>query len=208
MTALPHEPFSDREQHRSAAMLGMWLFLGTEVLLFGGLLTGYLVYRLQYPAAWQAGSGELYTWIGAVNTVILLTSSYFAALAVRAATLMRRRSLLLFVALTVLMGVAFLGLKGVEYYLDITRGHLLPGFNLAGDPDVSLFLTFYWILTGLHAVHMTVGLGVWCVIALQTFRRLLPSASTDLVEVAGMYWHFVDVVWLFLLPLLYLVKSP
>ena len=212
-TAAAHLPFDDREQQHTAATLGMWVFLGTELLLFGGMIAGYVVYRLAYPDAWRAGSEHLYEWIGVTNTAILLTSSLTAALAVRAANAGERKQLLVFIALTFAIGGLFLGVKGVEYYLDITREHLLPGVNFAahhgGEPNssgIALFLSFYWTMTAVHAVHMTAGLGVWAALFVQTLRKRLPDDSTDVVEIVGMYWHFVDLVWIFLLPLLYLVR--
>ena len=210
---LARAPFDDRRQQHAASTLGMWVFLGTELLLFGGMIAAYTVYRVQYPAAFAAGSRHLYEWIGAANTAVLLTSSFAAALAVRAAEVGNRRHLMLFIALTVAIGSAFLALKGVEYYLDVTSEHLLVGYNFMahhagepGAPQQALFLCFYWTMTGIHAVHMTIGLGVWTALFVQAWRGRLPSTSSDVVEVTGMYWHFVDLVWLFLLPLLYLAR--
>ena len=208
-----HEPFDDRAQQRTATTLGMWLFLGTELLLFGGMIGAYTVYRALYPAAWEAGSRHLYEWIGVTNTAVLLTSSFWAALAVWAAGANRRGWLMAAIALTILFGAGFLGLKGCEWYLDIAHEHLLPGYDFqayhGSEPNagrIALFLSFYWTMTAVHAVHMTIGLSIWAGLLVQVYRRRLPSASSDAVEIFAMYWHFVDIVWIFLLPLLYLVR--
>ena len=211
--AARHEPFDDREQQRAAATLGMWVFLGTELLLFGGMIGAYTVYRTLYTDAWIEGSKHLYEWIGATNTAILLTSSLCAALAVRASEKGQRRALEAFIALTILFGAGFLALKGVEYYLDITSEHLLVGYNFqqyhGSEPHaghVALFLCFYWTMTAVHAVHMTIGLSIWTVLLIRAHVGSLPDGSSDIVEIFAMYWHFVDIVWIFLLPLLYLVR--
>ena len=208
-----HEPYDNRRQQRVASTLGMWLFLGTEVLLFGGMFCGYAVYRHLYLDAWKAGSHHLYEWIGVTNTAVLLTSSFTAAMAVRTAKTGSRKGLMISIGLTIFFGAGFLAFKALEYYLDITREHVLPTYNFLAyhgtEPhaaQVSLFLCFYWIMTAIHAFHMTVGLGIWLVLLILAWRSRLPSESSDAVELMGMYWHFVDIVWVFLLPLLYLVR--
>lgn len=203
--------FDDAEQQREAATLGMWTFLVTEVLLFGGLFTGYTVYRLQYPRAFAEASRHLYMWIGTANTAVLLLSSFAMALAVRAAAERSRRATAALLGLTIALGATFLGLKGLEYGLDIREG-LVPGaaFHAEGFSDpahAQLFLVFYWAMTGLHAAHMTAGIGVLGVLLVLVLRGRLPATGSNTVEMAGLYWHFVDVVWLFLFPLLYLVRT-
>jgi cytochrome c oxidase subunit 3 len=205
--------FDDLDQQRAANLLGMWVFLATEVLIFGGLFTGYTVYRFAYPAAFEEASRHLNVLIGAVNTVVLLTSSLTMALAVRAAHAGNRRPLVLFLALTALLGVAFLGLKVVEYYTDYVD-RLVPG--LAFDPGewrgegvkpelVQLFLAFYYIMTGLHAVHLIAGIAIITTLGILAYRGAFSPEHNVPVEMWGLYWHFVDVVWIFLLPLLYLI---
>lgn len=219
--------FKDLTQQHESATLGMWTFLATEVLFFGGVITSYAIYRHAYPAAYGAASHELYLSIGAVNTAILLTSSFMMALAVRAAQLGHRRQLVGFLLLTMAFGTAFLALKGVEYTLDyhekmvpgtifrqgaIERSHgVFAQYNWANPADqaflrhVELFLGFYYVLTGIHAVHMTVGLGVLAVLTVKAWRGRYTADWNNPVDMAGLYWHFVDIVWIFLLPLLYMV---
>jgi len=199
--------FDDAQQQSHAVTLGMWTFLITEVMLFGGIFTGYTVYRLNYPYAFAQGSEHLKMWLGTANTAVLLGSSLTMALAVRAAAAGRDRLTARFLALTVVLGLGFLGIKGTEWALEF-REHLFPGPGFhAGtfaDPMHSeMFFVFYFVMTALHALHMTVGLCVLVTFAVLARRG---RATHDAVEVAGLYWHFVDVVWIFLFPLLYLIR--
>jgi cytochrome c oxidase subunit 3 len=204
--------FDTLEQQRGAQAFGMWAFLGTEVLVFGALFAGYAAYRLEHHAAFEATSAHLNLLIGAVNTVVLLTSSLTMALAVHATQTGRRRLQLTTLVLTAVLGLAFLGLKVVEYAMDYHE-KLVPGlafepsrWSQAGiDPrHVELFLMFYYILTGLHAAHMIIGLGVLAVVTVRAWLGSFPPENYMGVELMGLYWHFVDIVWIFLLPLLYL----
>jgi cytochrome c oxidase subunit 3 len=191
----------------------MWMFLATEILFFGGVLTAYAVYRNAHGAAFAEGSRELFLSIGTVNTVVLLTSSLTMALAVYCAHAGRREGLTLMVALTMVFGAAFLVLKGTEYYLEYRDG-LIP--RLAWHPENEalialgsegqLFFLFYFILTGLHAVHMFVGMGLLTYLFLRARRGDFSPDYYTPVEVIGLYWHFVDIVWIFLFPLLYLIR--
>lgn len=204
----PAHQFDDLGQQHEAASLGMWVFLLTEVMLFGGLFTGYTVYRSAYPEAFAAGSRHLDLIAGAVNTVVLILSSLTMALAVHAAQAGRRRALVGFLLLTLLLGGLFLGSKAVEYEHKFEEG-LVPGrgFRLQ-DPRaerVELFFSFYFVMTGTHALHMLVGIGILAVLALLAWRGRFGAAYHAPVEVAGLYWHFVDIVWIFLFPLLYLI---
>jgi cytochrome c oxidase subunit 3 len=200
--------FDDALQQREASQLGVWTFLVTEVMFFGGLIAGYTVYRLLYPAAFAQGSDRLdLTW-GAVNTGVLLSSSFTMALAVLAARRGRRAALLAALGATILLGGAFLAIKGVEY-AHKAQEHLVPGprFRYEGPEArrVELFFSFYFLMTGMHAVHMAVGVAVLAVTgALAAAGRFLKERHAP-VEYAGLYWHFVDIVWIFLFPLLYLV---
>jgi cytochrome c oxidase subunit 3 len=199
--------FDSLEQQHEAATLGMWTFLATEILFFGGVLTAYAVYRNAHGAAFAEGSKELFLSIGTVNTIVLLTSSLTMALAVHSAHVGRRRRLTACVGLTMLFGAAFLVLKGTEYYLEY-RDNLVP--RLAWDPargsQVELFFVFYFVLTGLHAVHMFVGMGLLTYLLVRSRRGDFSPEYYTPVEVIGLYWHFVDIVWIFLFPLLYLVR--
>lgn len=209
--ARPEEQFDDLAQQREAATLGMWVFLATEVMLFGALFLGYTVYRFTYPQAWAEASHHLFVSIATANTAVLLTSSLTMALAVHAAEEGRRRQVLLFLAVTGLLGAAFLGLKGVEYWLDVRDGTLpVAAFDPGTFRDparAQLFLVFYWVMTSLHALHLMIAVGVVGVLGLAAWRAPAGAPRVrDSVEVGGLYWHFVDVVWIFLYPLLYQVK--
>ncbi len=205
--ALQHH-FADLEQQRESSTLGMWVFLVTEIMFFGGLFAAYLVYRTMHFPAWQMGSEHMDFWLGTINTVILLCSSLFVALSVRAAQLGRRQQIVFFLAVTVLLGLAFLGIKGLEYYKHFEEG-ALPGrfwrLQVANAPQVQLFFVLYFTMTGLHALHVTIGVAVLAVIAWLAWRGHYTPEYHNPVHVSGLYWHFVDIVWIFLYPLLYLI---
>lgn len=199
----PAHQFDDLDQQREADRLGMWAFLTTEVLLFGGLFLGYTVYRALYGAAWVEGAGHNSLAIGTANTAVLLLSSFTVALAVKAAEEEAWRSVVGFLGATGVLGGLFLGLKFYEYYLHWQEGYV-PGLHFDhAAPHLELFFLFYFLMTGLHALHMLIGLGIWTVVGVLAWRRKLPDAMP--VEVAGLYWHFVDIVWVFLYPLFYLL---
>lgn len=202
-------PFSDATQRSMAQHLGMWTFIATEILFFGGLFASYAIYRATYPAVFAAGSHRLDFWIGTLNTAVLLTSSLCMALADHAAKLDRRAALRWCLAGTWLLGAIFLGLKFYEYHEKFVE-HLVPGahFLPAGGaaPQLQLFFFLYFAMTGLHALHMMVGLGLIYWLWLRAGRGGLSPGHTAPVEMTGLYWHFVDCVWVFLYPLLYLVR--
>ncbi len=200
--------FEDAAQQREAATLGMWLFLATEVLFFGALFLGYTVYRIKYPEAFLAASNHTLIVFGSINTGILLVSSFCMVLAVRAAELRRSFATGGFLALTAALGVAFLIVKGFEYRQEIHEG-LLPGaafhFEGANSHHAEMFFYLYFLMTGVHALHVTIGvclLGWFSLRALFTFS---PERLTTSVDLLGLYWHFVDLVWVFLFPLIYLI---
>jgi cytochrome c oxidase subunit 3 len=203
------------EQQHEANVLGMWVFLSTELLLFGALFTGYTIYRIQYAPSFEEGSRHLNLLIGGVNTVVLLTSSLTMALAVRAAKLGQRQALVVCLLLTALFGSTFMGFKAAEYTIDY-KDKLVPrlAFDEAEwrhDPvtpeHVQLFLVFYYVMTGLHAVHLTIAIGIMLVLAFMAYRGAYSPEHYAPVEIWGLYWHFVDIVWIFLLPLLYLIGA-
>jgi cytochrome c oxidase subunit III len=222
--------FEDAAQQKEASTLGMWLFLGTEVMLFGGMFAGYFTYRYAYPHAWEMGSRKLFPVIGSINTAVLLTSSLCVALAIHSANAGNRKGIVRYLLLTILFGAMFLGIKGVEYYLDY-REHLIPWgadfrpkieeeeakklpADIRENParmeqlarQMRLFMLFYFIMTLIHATHMVAGISVMGLLAWLAHRgRFSPRYYTP-VEMAGLYWHFVDVVWVFLLPALYFVR--
>jgi cytochrome c oxidase subunit III len=208
------EHFADLEQQHEASVLGMWIFLATELMVFGALFAGYTVYRAKYPVEFEAGSHELNVWIAAVNTAVLLTSSLTMVLAVHAAQVGARQNLVNCLIATGLLGALFLVIKAFEYHGDYTE-NLVPGlaFNnedwakrgVSEPGKVQLFLMFYYVMTGLHAVHLIIGIGIMGVLAVQAWRGRYTPQFHGPVEVGGLYWHFVDVVWIFLLPLLYLI---
>ncbi len=205
--ALMHH-FDDLEQQKEAASLGMWVFLATEVLFFGGLFASYMVYRIWYPDVFGEASRHLDMTLGAVNTMVLIMSSLTMAMAVRSAALGRRQALMLMLVATMVLGAVFLGIKGFEYYQKWAE-HLIPGPGFRfehGDPmHAQIFYSLYFAMTGLHATHMIIGFGILSTILFMAWRgRFTPEWHTP-VEVSGLYWHFVDIVWIFLFPLLYLV---
>jgi cytochrome c oxidase subunit 3 len=203
------EQFDSAEQQRAAATLGMWVFLSTEVLFFGGLFSAYVVGRVLYPEAFAAASRHTDVVIGTVNTAVLLTSSLTMALAVRASWLGRQRAVTWLLLATLMLGLVFLGLKAVEYTKDYHE-HLVPALNFAVDDpreaQIKLFFILYFLTTGLHAIHLTVGVGVVATLIVMNVRGRFSKAYHTPVEIAGLYWHFVDIVWIFLYPLLYLVS--
>jgi cytochrome c oxidase subunit 3 len=208
-TTLAHQ-FDDAAQQHESSTLGMWIFLATEIMFFGGLFAAYTIYRVLHPAAFEAASHHLDVVLGSLNTGVLLTSSLTMALAVRCAQIGKRRNTVIFLIVTMLLGVAFLGIKGTEYYQKYTD-HLVPGesFSFPGpySHEAEMFFYLYFAMTGLHAIHMIAGIGVMSALAIQTARgRFTPAYYTPL-EVAGLYWHFVDIIWIFLFPLLYLFGS-
>jgi cytochrome c oxidase subunit III len=205
--ALAHQ-FDDLEQQEEVAALGMWVFLATEVLFFGGLFATYLVYRHWYPEAFTAGSRGLLVWAGTTNTAVLITSSLTMALAVQAARMGQRRALMIFLVLTMALGCVFLGIKAFEYYTEYTEHHVPgPGFQFEAEQlrHAQIFFSLYFVMTGLHAAHMIIGIGVMAVMLWWSYRGIITEAYSNPIEVSGLYWHFVDIVWIFLFPLLYLV---
>jgi len=201
--------FDDAEQQRESATIGMWVFLATEVMFFGGMFLGYAVYRSSYPMAFGEASRRLDIVLGTLNTAILLTSSLTMAMAVHAAHQGKRRQLVGFLIGTIVLGSAFLGIKFYEYFQKFEE-HLVPGrgFALEGaDPrHAQLFFSFYFAMTGMHAVHMIIGIVMMGVLIVFALRGKYSERYYNPVEMAGLYWHFVDIVWVFLFPLLYLVE--
>ena len=205
--ALAHH-FDNLAQQGEASTLGMWVFLVTEVLFFGGLFLVYLVYRSTYPEAFIAGSHELDVLLGGINTAVLITSSLTMALAVHAAQTGHRRTLMIFLVVTMVLGAAFLGIKSVEYYHKFVEHHVPgPGFQFEEEyiRHAQLFFSLYFIMTGLHAVHMIIGLGILTWMLWWSWRGTITADYYSPIEISGLYWHFVDIVWIFLFPLLYLI---
>jgi cytochrome c oxidase subunit 3 len=213
------EQYHDLEHQSETAVLGMWLFLATEIMFFGTLFTALLIYRFLHAEAFEAASRRLNWQIGTINTFVLLISSLMMALAVHYARMGRTRALVNLLLLTAALGTCFLALKGYEYYLDFEAGLVLgPRFNasdwiakeqLTADqvPPVKLFLLLYWTMTGAHAVHMIIGIAAVLTMAALARNTRFNAAYYAPVDVTGLYWHFVDLVWIFLLPMLYLLGT-
>lgn len=204
--------FDHLEQQKQSATLGIWIFLLTEVMFFGGLFLGYIVYRGMFPEAWHLGSGKLDIVLGATNTVVLIFSSLTMAMAVRSAQVGSRRGCANFLLATIILGTAFLGIKSIEYghkFFPHGDYYLVPGehFHLASPfaDQVQIFFSFYFTMTGMHAIHMIIGIGVLIYLYLKALKGGYHENYYNPVEVTGLYWHFVDIVWIFLFPLLYLI---
>jgi cytochrome c oxidase subunit 3 len=204
-----HSHFADADQQRDASTIGMWIFLATEVMFFGTLIAVYVFFRYLNPAAFAAASRHADFWLGTANTAVLLISSLTMALAVHAAKAGERGLMQVSLFLTMLLGTAFLTCKGVEYSHHIHE-HLWPGASFA-FPDAALsrgaemFFYLYFVMTGLHALHMIGGIAVVAVIFWMGRRGMFSPAYSTPVELTGLYWHFVDIVWIFLFPLFYLI---
>jgi cytochrome c oxidase subunit 3 len=201
--------FDDAGQQKEASIFGMWIFLVTEVMFFGGMFACYTVYRYKYHAAFAAAS-EMLDWkLGGANTVVLILSSFTMALAVRAAQTNKRQQLVAFLIATMLLGTVFLGVKVVEYEHKFEQHRVpVPALGFQGPPNSELFFAFYFAMTGFHALHMIVGLGLMAVILRMSMKGRFSAEYNNPVEVSGLYWHFVDIVWIFLFPLLYLIGHP
>jgi cytochrome c oxidase subunit 3 len=199
--------FDDPEQQHRAATFGMWVFLATEVMLFGGMFTAYTAYRLLYGDGFAEGSRHMDLALGGVNTAVLIVSSLTMALAVQTAQSGARFRLAGYLGATLLLGLIFMGIKAVEYWQHYREG-LMPGVRFTFEGPlahaVELFFLFYFIMTGIHAVHLTIGIGVVGTLLVLVRCGHFPPGAHDPIELTGLYWHFVDIVWIFLLPLLYM----
>jgi cytochrome c oxidase subunit 3 len=215
--ALLHH-FTEPQQQRDAASLGMWWFLATEVMFFGGMFCAYLIYRLAYFGDFGAASKTLNPFLGGLNTAVLICSSLTVVFAVWAAQTGRRMTLVVNLAITLVLGMVFLGVKAVEYKEKFEKHHV-PGASfsfehqpVAGHPGqyanpqhAQIFFALYFVMTGLHALHMIIGLGLFTYLLIMAWRgRYTPEWHTP-VEMGGLYWHFVDLIWIYLFPLLYLI---
>ncbi|MBV8780980.1 MAG: cytochrome c oxidase subunit 3 family protein [Phycisphaerae bacterium] len=231
--------FDNPAQQHEAAALGMWSFLATEVLFFGAVFTAYTVYRHAFTEEFVIASKRLYTWVGAVNTGVLLCSSLTVALAVRAAHLLDRTTLFRCLIATVVLGLMFVGIKMTEYAIDY-KEHLIPKLNFQLEESdypnplpeyvkqpaayqqtpvnpekedravferhAEMFFIFYFTMTGIHALHMLIGIVIMLILAIRVKHGAYQFQNHNSIEMTGLYWHFVDVVWIFLFPLLYLIR--
>lgn len=200
--------FSSLGRQNEAMRLGMWLFLATEILLFAGLFVGYAVYRFQFPLAFAEASRHLNLTAGTVNTVVLITSSFTVALALHFARGDHPRAAAVCLVLTILMALGFLGIKAIEYS-EHFHEHALPGkfyaFKEVTIPGAAMFYSLYFLMTGLHGLHVVVGMSVLGWILWRTLQGRYSSRYSTGLELGALYWHLVDLVWIFLYPLLYLI---
>jgi cytochrome c oxidase subunit 3 len=227
--ALQHH-FENMEQQREAGTLGMWVFLVTEIMFFGGMFLAYTIYRSKFPEAFASASNHLDVTLGALNTGVLILSSFTMAMAVWSTQVGKRQPQILCLALTLMLGLTFLGIKAVEYH-DKYEDNLIPGRLIPGHPfdpavaregepfdkhklhlvegarveNVELFYWIYFAMTGMHALHMIIGAGLLSVLLYFSIKGRYDAEYHSPIEVTGLYWHFVDIVWIFLFPLLYLL---
>lgn len=203
-----YEHFSDIEQQRETSTAGIWVFVGSEIMFFGALILAFCVYRFSYSQAFSEGAQKLNVVLGAVNTAVLFTSGLTMSLAAAANKTGAKFVTLFFLLVTAAFGVVFLAIKGIEYHEDWTKG-LFPGdgFQWSGSnsPHVQLFFLLYFIMTGFHALHLLIGIGLILVVAWLVLRGWIHEEHFMPLEVIGIYWHFVDMVWIFLFTLLYLL---
>jgi cytochrome c oxidase subunit 3 len=220
-TVVAHElrhHFRDMEQQRETSSFGMWIFLITEIMFFGGMFAAYLIYRLSYYQAWVDGSQRMDIKLGAINTAVLIFSSLTMAMAVHSAQTGKRNLIIIFLIATLVLGCAFLGIKAVEYH-DHWKNHEVPGQYFSDIDEhgeskgwqdtahTSLYFALYFAMTGMHATHMIIGAGllIWLIIA--AYQGKFNAKYFSPVENVGLYWHFVDIVWIYLFPLLYLISK-
>ncbi len=216
VAAADHHPeglahhFESLEQQKQSSFFGMWLFMAQEVMFFGGLFVCYVVYRSMYGEAFAAGSRELYPALGAANTAVLLFSSFTMVLAVLGAQRGNRKMIVGGLILTIFFGAMFLGIKWQFEYLPKWEHHLVPGPNFewhgeAVGRGVEIFFSLYFGMTGMHALHMIVGIGIMLFMLRPAWKGKWGPNNYNFVEGFGLYWHFVDIVWIFLFPFLYLI---
>ena len=216
--------FATVAQQRETASFGMWLFLLTEIMFFGGLFAAYLIYRNWYYPAFVAGSHQLSILLGTVNTAVLICSSFTMAMAVYSAELRRKSALVMWLLLTILLGLAFLGIKADEYHEKWEKHHV-PGLNFSTSdfvhgseaypdeklaPDMAektqVYFSLYFAMTGMHALHMIIGISILIILVIRARQGAYTEGHMTTIENFGLYWHFVDIVWIFLFPLLYLIS--
>lgn len=202
--------FHSETQQRETAKLGMWTFLVTELLLFSGMFLSALIIRVLHPASVTAVALHLKYWIGATNTAVLIASSFSMSIAIESSRLGLQRTVVLFLRLTAALGVLFLMLKGYEYYRDWVE-HMMPflpdrRFMLQGDPAARLFTNLYFIITGLHAIHLTIGICLVLLFSWMAARQGFLQRHQNRIEIIGLYWHFIDLIWMIVFPTLYLLN--
>jgi cytochrome c oxidase subunit III len=217
--------FANAEQQRETANFGMWLFLLTEIMFFSGMFAAYLIYRNWYYPAFVAGSHYMIIWAGTLNTAVLICSSFTMAMGVYSAEMRNRKALLRWLTLTLMLGLVFLGIKAFEWHAEWVEHHV-PGLNFSiedfthvnpaypADKPLSAdmaektqtYFSLYFAMTGMHALHMLIGCGILVFLLFQAWGGAYTNGHMNTIENFGLYWHFVDIVWIFLFPLLYLIS--
>jgi cytochrome c oxidase subunit 3 len=204
------EQFSSETHQRETAKLGMWLFLATELLIFSGMFICALVLRVQDPQSVAAVTKHLQYWIGATNTGVLILSSFTMSVAIEASRLGERRIVRGSLLVTAALGGLFICLKAYEYYRD-WAGHMMPFFGgkyeLAGDPQSHLFLDLYYLITGVHAIHLSIGIGLMLFMSHAARKPDFLKKHQNRIEISGLYWHFIDLIWIIVFPTLYLLNK-
>lgn len=203
--------YESAEQEYQASKLGLWLFLATEILMFGGLFVGYAIFNSAYPEAFKAGAGTLDWKLGALNTVVLLVSSFTMALSIYYAQTNQKAKVTLNLWITFLCGAVFMGIKGIEYSAKISKGMLPGDFFAATGPlaeivAMPIYYSFYFCMTGLHGSHVLVGMGLIFWLILRARKGEFNSKYYTPLECVGLFWHLVDLIWIYLFPMLYLVE--
>jgi cytochrome c oxidase subunit III len=216
--------FENVAQQREAATFGMWLFLLTEIMFFGGLFCAYLIFRNWYYPAFVAGSHQLSIFLGTLNTAVLICSSFTMAMAVHSSEVRSRKALITWLLATIVLGCVFLGVKAVEYHEKWEKHHV-PGLNFSPSdflhgtkeypddklaPDMAektqVYFSLYFAMTGMHALHMIIGVSLLIILVVRAWGGAFVNGHVAPIENFGLYWHFVDIVWIFLFPLLYLIS--
>jgi len=228
-TDTDHKPyqqhhFDSMEQQTQSTLLGIWLFMAQEILFFGGMFAAYTIYRIMYPQAWAWGAASQNTWLGMFNTIVLIGSSLAIVLAVHAARHAKKWEVMKWFGVTLLLGTVFFGIKSIEYAgkwehgmvpglqwnaehaLHTLNSHAPEGVVLEELPEgIQIYYSLYFVMTGMHALHMVIGFGLAIWIMIKNVRGCFNEEYYPHIEYFGLYWHFVDVVWIFLFPLLYLI---
>ena len=200
--------FMDAEQQFDSAKMGMWIFLVTELLFFGGLFAAYIIFRAWYPDLYIQAATQLNWFWGAVNTIVLIGSSLTVAMAIRSAQLNQTKGIVINLLITVVLAFVFMVIKYFEYTHKFHLG-IFPGeyytFEGIDHPKASVFFSIYYMMTGLHGIHVVIGIGLMIWLIIKANKGAFSSAYYTPVEIVGLYWHLVDIIWIFLFPLLYLI---
>ena len=201
--------FVDADQQLDSAKMGMWIFLVTEILFFGGLFLAYIVYRAWYPELYSAASDQLDTLMGSINTIVLIGSSVTVAFAIRAAQTDQKKKIIINLAITLILATTFMVIKYFEYTHKFHLG-IFPGqfytFEGIDHPKAPVFFSIYYMMTGFHGLHVVIGMGLMVWLLIDAYRGRFSSSYYNPVEIVGLYWHLVDIIWIFLFPLLYLIE--